>query len=119
MVDISSIMFSFLPLIVDPSPPKNVTVDQINDTWMTLSWFYDENSEDSYFVITVRKVGRGEERNVPIEGSNQTANVTGLLPGTEYTFTVVAVSVSGDVEAFSAPSLPFNATTALSGKEIY
>ena len=53
-----------------------------------------------------------------MEGSSPTANVTGLLPGTEYTFTVVAVSVSGDVEAVSDPSLPFNATTALSGKEI-
>ena len=51
-----------------------------------------------------------------MEGSNPTANVTGLLPGTEYTFTVVAVSVSGDVEAFSDPSLPFNASTTTTGE---
>ena len=51
-----------------------------------------------------------------MEGSSPTANVTGLLPGTEYTFTVVAVSVSGDVEAVSAPSLPFNASTTTTGE---
>ena len=59
--------------------------------------------------------GGGVMRNVTVEGSEPNTNVTGLLPGTEYTFRVVAVSVYGDVTAESPPSNSLSATTEVSG----
>ena len=43
-------------------------------------------------------------------------DVTGLLPGTTYELTVVAVSQGGDVVATSEPSAPIVVTTELSGE---
>ena len=50
------------------------------------------------------------------EGSEPAANVTGLLPGTNYTFRVIAVSAFGDVQAPSSPSEPIPQTTSITGK---
>ena len=52
--------------------------------------------------------------NVTISGNNVTFfNVTGLLPGTTYELTVVAVSIVRDVVARSQPSNLIQRTTAL------
>ena len=61
-------------------------------------------------------VGGGEEKNVTVGSSSMFTNVTGLLPGTHYTFRVVVVSVLGGVQAASPPSDVINTTTALSGE---
>ena len=42
--------------------------------------------------------------------------VTGLLPGTTYELTVVAVSQGGDIFAVSEPSDPQTATTDVTGQ---
>ena len=67
-------------------------------------------------MVTVQEVGAEEERR--FEGSSAEANVTGLQPGTEYTFSVVAVSEFRDVQASSPPSDPANGATTFTG-EIY
>ena len=43
-------------------------------------------------------------------------NITGLLPGTTYELTVVAVSQGGNVAATSEPSDPVVHTTGLTGQ---
>ena len=51
-----------------------------------------------------------------METGSPAVNVTDLLPGTDYTFRVVAVSVFDDVQALSPPSPPFMATTDPTGR---
>ena len=46
-------------------------------------------------------------------------NVTGLLPGTTYELTVVAVSQGGDVVATSEPSAPIVERTEQTGEYLY
>ena len=45
--------------------------------------------------------------------------MTGLLPGTTYELTVVAVSQGGDVVARGQPSDPIVDTTSVTGKLIH
>ena len=61
-------------------------------------------------------VGGEEDRNVSEESSEVAANVTGLLPGTEYMFRVVAVSEFRGVQAPSSPSDSVPGTTETSGE---
>ena len=60
-------------------------------------------------------VGGGEERTVTVERSEASANVTGLLPGTDYMFGVVAVSEFRGVLAPSPPSNNVTDTTETTG----
>ena len=61
-------------------------------------------------------VGGGEKKNVTIDRSDAATNVTGLLPGTSYTFRVVVVSRFEGVLASSPISFDsFNATTTTTG----
>ena len=100
-----------------PSAPEDLQVDQTGATWVTLSWFQTSRSIPplSRHVISVMEEG-GEERAVPVEGSNSAVNMTGLLPGTLYMFRVVAVSEFADVQAPSPPSTTVNATTDTTGE---
>ena len=63
-------------------------------------------------------VGGGEERTLTVESSEMAANVTDLLPGTEYMFRVVAVSEFRGVQALSPPSNNVTGTTETTGKVI-
>ena len=63
--------------------------------------------------------GGGDVYTVTSEGSEAFANVTGLYPGTEYTFRVVAVSEFEGVAAGSPESQPLSVTTAFSRKCVY
>ena len=54
--------------------------------------------------------------NMSTPDNNTFVNVTNLLPGTTYNFTVVAVIEAGDVIARSVESVPFDdITTATTG----
>ena len=65
-------------------------------------------------------VGGGEERRVTINRSDAATNVTGLLPGTSYTFRVAVVSRSEGVLAPSSFAFldSFDATTTTTGMGI-
>ena len=52
--------------------------------------------------------GGGIERNITLEGSTASVDVTGLQPGTEYSFRVIAVASDGQT---SAPSVSLTAST--------
>ena len=56
-----------------------------------------------------------EERT--FDSSEGEANVTDLLPGTQYTFSVVAVSELNGLKTNSAPSSLANGTTFHTGKQ--
>ena len=106
---------------VAPVAPIDISIEGVGPTWIYLDWFQPSaglgNPPLSGHVVTVQEVGAEEEER-RFEGSTAKANVTGLQPGTEYAFSVVAVSEFGDVQAFSPPSAPANGTTTFTG-EIY
>ena len=100
-----------------PIPPIDLSAKDDGPTWIYLQWFNPSNGIGSpplsSHVITVQEVGgQSTERTFGGEGA---ANVTGLLPGTQYIFSVVAVSQFQDVLATSPPSGPANGTTSLTG----
>ena len=97
----------------------DISIANDGPTWVYLDWFQPSaglgNPPLSGHVVTVQEVGAEEEER-RFEGSSAEANVTGLQPGTEYIFSVVAVSEFRDVQASSPPSAPANGTTILTGE---
>ena len=80
----------------------------------------NNNSPIIYYLINVTCIGQAGP-GVILEVHDTAAivnlyNVTGLLPGTTYELTVVAVSQGGNVIAKSRPSNAEIITTKLSGK---
>ena len=78
------------------------------------------DSPISFYTINARNLnssGGMDELVVTNTSTNATFfNVTGLLPGTTYELTVVAVSQGGDIVATSEPSGPRVQTTDLTGE---
>ena len=83
-------------------------VEGVGSTWIVLSWQQDMHIDRYIIMITVG--GRGT--NTTVDGSESTTNVTGLLPGTEYTLRVVAVAVNGQI---SPPSVTIVVSTTVPG----
>jgi hypothetical protein len=105
-----------LVVVVSPAAAVDVSVEETGGTWILLRWFKPSNRGNpplSRHVVTVQEVG-GERQNVPFLTDTAEANVTGLLPGTEYTLSVVAVSEFEGVEAPSLASSTLTVTTVLS-----
>ena len=76
------------------------------------------DSHISYYLITACNLNSTIESNKVMTAttSNETSyNVTGLLPGTTYELTVVAVSRGGNVVARSQPSDPIVDKTEITG----
>ena len=86
-------------------------MDGAGISWIYLSWDHASTNVDiSMFIVTVS--GAGGEVTVRVNGEQTTANVTGLQPGTQYTFTVIAVERGGQM---SASSNALVATTLIPG----
>jgi hypothetical protein len=103
-----------LVVVVAPSAPEDVTVEQVGSTWISLSWFQSTRGIPPLSRHMILVMGGGENRSVSEESSEMAANVTGLLPGTEYMFRVVAVSEFRGVQALSPPSDSVPGTTETS-----
>ena len=76
-------------------------------SWIVLSWSLIPGD----VLITAQIIfvsGGGIERNITLEGSVTSLNVTVLQPGTEYSFRVIAVASDGQT---SAPSVSLAAST--------
>ena len=105
----------FPPLTAVPEVPVDLYLVEVGATWISFGWFLSNDPYLSHHVISVLNVKEGEVINITFEGSQPAVNVTDLLPGIEYNFTVVAVAVFDDIEAASLPSRPFSSTTSITG----
>ena len=97
-----------------------ISVKGSEATSFELCWKASVQSDSpiSYYFIRACSVNSSAEIDKVTANtmSNETFfNVTGLLPGTTYELTVVAVSQGGDVVARSQPSDPIVDTTGVTG----
>ena len=90
--------------------------ESIGATWIVISWNIPSLNPDivSYIVTAVSDNGTVS---VVVDESTTEVNMTGLKPGTEYTLTVVSVSVAGDTSSPSDPLIVM--TLARPGKQPY
>ena len=103
---------------VTPDEPENLAVDTIGATCITVCWTAPLNSFVSYYLINARNLNdTGNNFKLVANTSTNVTfyNVTGLLPGTTYELTVVAVSQGGDVIANSRAGESIVLTTAHTG----
>ena len=92
-----------------PGQPRTVAVESIGATWVLICWDppFIAESPISHYEITARPTNVDVAMvTVTTANSSTFFNVTGLLPGTTYDLTVVAVSQGGDVIARSQESEP-------------
>ena len=107
-------LFFFL---ATPGPPSVPAVENIGATWARLCWNAPlvADSTISRYQIIAREVG-GQGIVTENTTTNATVfNVTGLLPATFYSFTVVAISEGGDVIAVSQEGPAIEDTTGFTG----
>ena len=90
-------------------------MDSTGATWALICWTAPSNSTISRFEILAREVNGSGLVNVTTDNNSTFFNVTGLLPATTYSLSVVAVAEGGDVVARSMESESSQATTGLTG----
>ena len=73
------------------------------------------NSPISRYQIIGREVNGAGVVTVNTTTNATAFNVTGLLPATTYSFTVLAISEGGDVIAISQEGPPFEDATGITG----
>ena len=103
-----------------PGQPHTLLVKESDATLFQVCWEAPVQSDShiSYYRIRTSNLNSSAESNKVTSNtiSNETFySVTGLLPGTTYELTVVAVSQGGDVAARSQPSDPIVDTTGVTG----
>ncbi|CAI8043848.1 Hemicentin-2 [Geodia barretti] len=105
-----------LVVVVPPVAPVDLAVKGIGATWIYLQWFNPSaglgNPPLSSHVVRVQEVG-GEVEERTFDSSEGEANVTDLLPGTQYILSAVAVSQFQDLRAISPRSNSDSGTTTL------
>ena len=104
-----------------PGQPYTLLVKESEATLFQICWEAPVQSDShiSYYSIRVCNLNSSAENSKIIFNTitNATSSyVTGLLPGTTYELTVVAVSQGGDVVARSQPSDPIVDTTEVTGQ---
>ena len=98
LYDIYMIAFSSVP----PGQPVTLREERVGATWIQITW---ESPPTIDFPITRYEViARAANpnvipKNMSTPNNNTFVNITDLLPGTEYNFTVVAVIEAGEVVA--------------------
>ena len=97
-------------------PPIDLQTVGVGSTWIEFTWEQLSTSHNvSNYVITVNGAG-SREVNVTVESSASRANVTELEPTTEYTLTVIALTVDGQM---SHPSIPLTILTGIDNYTAY
>ncbi|XP_064281348.1 receptor-type tyrosine-protein phosphatase eta isoform X2 [Passer domesticus] len=91
-----------IPLYTRPSPVLDLKAESIGATSVTLKWVVNDSASDTY---TYRiEVVNGTNSTVENLTSNETrAEITGLIPGTPYSFTVFAVAADNVTEGDGSP----------------
>ena len=105
-----------------PGPPRTLTIDSSNATSFVLCWEapLEADSPISFYTVSTRNLNSTGGTD-GIVTRNTTTNstlftLTGLLPGTAYEVTVMAVSQGGDVFAVGEPGEPMTGNTDVTGK---
>ncbi|KAL9849736.1 receptor-type tyrosine-protein phosphatase eta-like isoform 2-T2 [Geothlypis trichas] len=85
-------------LYTRPSPVLDPEAESIGVTSVTLKWVVNDSAVDTY-TYRIEVVNGTNDTPVKNETSNETrAEITGLLPGTLYRFTVFAVAADNETE---------------------
>ena len=112
----------YFKLTGPPGQPHALSLEDAEATSLRMRWDtpINFNYPISFYTINARSLNssRGMDALVVTNTSTNATffNVTGLLPGTTYELTVVAVSQGGDVVATSELSVPIVVTTELTGE---
>ena len=93
------------PCIVPPGQPTQLSVDSIRATCALICWTAPSgDSMISRYEILAHEVNGSGLVNVTTGYNSTFFNVTGLLPATTYSFSVVALSEGGDIVARGSES---------------
>ncbi|XP_059704992.1 receptor-type tyrosine-protein phosphatase eta isoform X3 [Haemorhous mexicanus] len=90
-------------LCTRPSPVLDLKAESIGVTSVTLKWVVNDSASDTY---TYRIEVANGTNDTPVKNvtSNETrAEITGLIPGTPYNFTVFAVAADNETEGEGSP----------------
>ena len=103
-----------LPHTVPPGPPRDFfsAVGRVGATFVSLDW--DPPTDTGVPGITSYRI-RALNIDIMTNSSDTSFNVTGLLPNTNYTFTVAAVASLFGVSAEGPQSAEVNVTTGTTG----
>ena len=108
-----------------PGPPSVPAVENIGATWACICWDAPVMADSLISRYQIRACSLNsstESNNLKVTTNTITNdtfyNVTGLVPGTTYELTVVAVSQGGNIVAESQPSGPIVNTTRVTGWSI-
>ena len=102
--------------VVTPDEPQNLAVDTTGATYIRVCWTAPLDSSVSYYLINASNRNYTGRNIVANTSTTDTFfNMTGLLPGTTYELTVVAVSQGGNIIAKSQASEPVVCTTEFTG----
>ena len=105
-----------------PGPPLTLAVDSIGATSALICWEPPlvADSPITFYSIKARNLNAtGGVNGIVVRNTTTNStffNVTGLLPGTTYELTVVAVSQGGDILAESQASDSLPIVTKVTGK---
>uniref|UniRef100_A0A9J2PH80 Protein-tyrosine-phosphatase n=1 Tax=Ascaris lumbricoides TaxID=6252 RepID=A0A9J2PH80_ASCLU len=83
---------------VRPPSPSKPEVTAFTERSVTLSWKQTASAAHKpilQYAVLVRSTRSGEERTVTLYGNNTSATVSGLLPLTQYSFSVSAENAAG------------------------
>lgn len=104
-------------VVAPPSPPVDLTVDDVTSDSLTLSWDLGDRVAQQYRIYRVL-----EESSMPyvqvasVAGNVQEYTITGLNPGSTYTYVVRAVGYDDfGAEQISVDSSPVTARTTTDG----
>ncbi|NXH08368.1 PTPRJ phosphatase, partial [Loxia leucoptera] len=90
-------------LYTRPSPVLDVKAESISVTSVTLKWVVNDSTSDTY-TYRIEVVNGTNDILVKSLTSNETrAEITGLIPGTLYNFTVFAVAADNETEGEGSP----------------
>uniref|UniRef100_A0A8C3TU37 Receptor-type tyrosine-protein phosphatase eta n=1 Tax=Catharus ustulatus TaxID=91951 RepID=A0A8C3TU37_CATUS len=106
-----------IDLYTRPSPVHNLTAESIGVTSVTLKWEVTDSASDSY-TYRIEVVNGTDNTLLVNQTTNETkAEITGLIPGTLYNFTVFAVAADNKtegegvtIEQYTRPSPVHNLT---------
>ena len=102
--------------IVPPGRPTQLSVDSIGATWALICWTAPSgDSMISRYEILAREVDGSGLVNMTTGNNSTFFNVTGLLPATTYSLSVVTVAEGGAVVARGSESEPEVDMTGVTG----